>query len=126
MTNQDVTALAEGFFDAYNSGDLDRLGAAIADDIEFTHHNRGAHAKGRENMMAVFSGAAQVMPDKHFENRTSLEGTGPDSVVVRHTWVANPTVDLPGVGQAGEEIRLDLASFLRFRDGLLVEYNDYG
>lgn len=126
MSDNDVTALAEAYIDAYNSGDLDRIGAAIADDVEITHHNRGAHAKGREEAMAVFTGAGQVMPDKHFEGRTSLQVIGTDSAVVRHVFVANPKVDIPGFGPAGEEIRLDLATFLRFSDGLLVEYNDYG
>jgi predicted ester cyclase len=126
MSGNDVTALADAYIEAYNSGDLDRIGAAIADDIELTHHNRGAHAKGREAAMEMFAGAGKVMPDKHFEGRTSLQTTGADSVVVRHTFVANPTVDLPGFGPAGEEIRLDLATFIRFRDGLVVQYDDFG
>jgi predicted ester cyclase len=126
MSDKDVSALADAYIEAYNSGDLDRIGAVIADDIELTHHNRGAHAKGRDAAMAMFTGAGQAMPDKHFEKRHSLQTTGPDSVVVRHTFVANPKVDLPGFGPAGEEIRLDLATFIRFRDGLVVEYNDYG
>ncbi|MEU7810871.1 nuclear transport factor 2 family protein [Pseudonocardia sp. NPDC049154] len=127
MSDKDVTELAEAYIAAYNSGDLDRIGAALADDVEITHHNRGAHAKGKAAAMEVFTGAGQVMPDKHFEGRINLQVTGPDSVVVRHVFVANPKVDIPGFGPAGEEIRLDLATFLRFNaDGLLVEYNDFG
>ncbi len=126
MSDTDVTALAEAYIAAYNSGDLESIGAALADDVEITHHNRGAHAKGKEEAMTMFAGAGQVMPDKHFEGRVSLQATGPDSAVVRHTFVANPSIDLPGFGPANQEIRLDLATFLRFADGLLVEYNDYG
>ncbi|MCE0761986.1 nuclear transport factor 2 family protein [Pseudonocardia kujensis] len=126
MSDNDVTALAEAYIEAYNSGDLDRIAATLAEDVEITHHNRGAHAKDKAAAMEMFTGAGQVMPDKHFEGRINLQVTGPDSVVVRHVFVANPKVDIPGFGPAGEEIRLELATFLRFADGLLVEYNDFG
>ncbi|QXW00004.1 MULTISPECIES: nuclear transport factor 2 family protein [Rhodococcus] len=128
MSNQtiDLTAVAEKFIDAYNSGDLGRLEAVFGEDAELTHHNRGGTLAGRPAIMAMFEASGQMMPGKTFVDRQSLDVLGPDRVVVRHTWTVTPTVDVPGMAAAGEKISLDLATFLTFRDGVVVDYHDFG
>lgn len=121
-----VVALADSFIDAYNSGDLNRIEVMLADNVELSHHNRGVTLTGRSAVMDMFEIAGKMMPGKAFVDRHSIDVLGPDRVVVRHTWAATPVVDAPGLATAGETIRLDLATFLTFRDDVVVRYDDFG
>jgi hypothetical protein len=122
----DLKIDAEKFIDAYNSGDLGRIEALLGEDVELTHHNRGVHIVGRASVMGMFVVAGQMMPGKAFVDRHSLDVLDSDRVVLRHRWTATPVVDVPGMGAAGETISLDLATFLTFRDGVVVDYHDFG
>ncbi|WP_182377737.1 nuclear transport factor 2 family protein [Nocardioides sp. WS12] len=121
-----TVALVDGFVEAYNSGDLERISSVLGDDVELTHHNRGETLKGRAAVMGMFEMAGQIMPGKSFVDRHSIDVLGPDKAVVRHTWTATSVADIPGMAVQGETIRLDLATFLTFADGLVVEYHDFG
>ncbi len=122
----EAAALSERFVDAYNSGDLARISATLAEGVELTHHNRGVTLKGREQVMGMFAMAGQMMPGKAFVDRQSLDVLGPDQTVIRHTWTATPVVDVPGIAAEGETIRLDLATFLTFEEGVVIRYDDFG
>ncbi|WP_405146667.1 nuclear transport factor 2 family protein [Nocardia salmonicida] len=117
---------AASFIDAYNSGDLVRIEALLGDDVELTHHNRGVRLVGKPAVMGMFEIAGKMMPGKAFVDRHSLDALDADRVVLRHRWTATPVVDVPGMGAAGETISLDLATFLTFRDGVVVDYHDFG
>ncbi|TCK22042.1 nuclear transport factor 2 family protein [Pseudonocardia endophytica] len=125
-TTVGLTELAEAYLDAYNSGDLERITSFLSDDVHIVHHNRGVDVRGKQTASELFAGAGQVIPDKRFGDRTALDVIGSDSVVVRHTFTATALGDMPGFAAKGEAISLELATFLTFRDGLLVEYHDYG
>ena len=121
-----TVALVDGFVDAYNSGDLDRISSFLGEDVELTHHNRGETLRGRAAVMGMFEMAGKMMPGKSFVDRSSINVLGPDTAVVRHTWTATPLVDIPGMAAEGETLRLDLATFLTFAVGVVVEYHDFG
>ncbi|GAB3392506.1 nuclear transport factor 2 family protein [Amycolatopsis echigonensis] len=125
MSSQDPVKVAERFVEAYNSGDRDALLALCAEDIHVEHHNRGVDLNDRDAFGDIIKGFEAAFPDKHFENRRALHSDG-DTVVVEHTWVGTAQADVPGFATAGEVARIDLCSRYTVRDGLVVEYHDYG
>lgn len=125
MSSQQPADVAERFIEAYNSGDRDRLLALCAEDIHVVHHNRGVEFHDRNGFGDVIKGFEAAFPDKHFENRRAKHLDG-DTVVVEHTWVGTAQADVPGFATAGEVAKIDLCSRYTVRDGLVVEYHDYG
>lgn len=121
----DLLQFAEDYIDAYNSGDLERIGALLAEDVRLVHHNRGVDVQGKPAALELFETYGKLFPDKAFTNRRSIAQAG-DRVFVEHTWGGKAAADVPGWAAAGETVSLDLGTFLTVRDGLLVEYNDYG
>ncbi|PKW16532.1 nuclear transport factor 2 family protein [Saccharopolyspora spinosa] len=121
----DLVEFAENYIDAYNSGDLDRIAAFLAEDVRLVHHNRGVDVQGKEAARQLFETYGQLFPDKAFSNRRSIAAVG-NRVFVEHTWGGKAAADVPGWAAAGETVSLDLGTFMTVRDGLLVEYNDYG
>ncbi|MDQ0382955.1 nuclear transport factor 2 family protein [Amycolatopsis thermophila] len=125
MTSQEPVEVAERFVEAYNSGDRDRLLALCAEDIRVVHHNRGVDLSDKNAFGDIVKGFEAAFPDKHFEDRRARHTDG-DSVVIEHTWVGTAQADVPGFATAGEVARIDLCSRYTVRDGLVVEYHDYG
>lgn len=128
MTTSNKVALvefADNFVAAYNSGDLDRISALLADDVRLVHHNRGVDVQGKQAARQLFETYGQLFPNKAFSERRSISTAG-DRVFVEHTWSGQAAADVPGWATQGETVRLELGTFMTVRDGLLVEYNDYG
>lgn len=120
-------ALAEAVVDAYNAQDFDRLSALIAADLDFAHWNRNFAFDNRDALLDVLRQFADgLVPDRRFEPAERLRAVGEDSVVREGYWTGTAQVDLPGFGAAGSPIRLKFCSVMRFADGLLVEWKDYG
>ncbi len=126
MSDATIEQLAEQYVDAYNRNDLDALEALLHDDVHFQHHNREVDYRTKETSMDMFRMAAGAFPGKSFSNRLSLRVSG-DTAILQHTWTCTPTVDAPNMGAtAGVPLATELATFLTFRDGKLVEYHDFG
>jgi steroid delta-isomerase-like uncharacterized protein len=121
----DPAEVAREYIEAYNSGDLDRIAAVLADDIRLVHHNRGVDVRGKQDARGLFETYGKLFPDKKFSNRRSLTATG-DRVFVEHTWGGKAAADVPGWAAAGETVSLDLGTFITVRDGQIAEYHDYG
>ena len=124
-TTGELTDFAERYVEAYNSGDLERIAAFLSDDVRLTHHNRGVDVQGKDAAVELFKAYGGLFPDKAFTNRRSIQVAG-DRVIVEHTWGGKAASDVPGWAAEGESVSLDLATFMTVRDGLLVEYHDYG
>ncbi|QIZ37742.1 nuclear transport factor 2 family protein [Saccharopolyspora sp. ASAGF58] len=116
---------ADNFIDSYNSGDLDRITALLSEDVRFVHHNRGVDVQGKDAARKLLETYGELFPGKAFSNRRSIATSG-DRVFVEHTWGGKAMADVPGWAAAGETVSLDLGTFMTVRDGLLVEYHDYG
>lgn len=125
MSGQDPITVVERFVEAYNSGDREKLLQLCAEDIRVTHHNRGVDLKGRDAFGEILKSFEGAFPDKHFENRRAQHVDG-NNVLVEHTWVGTAQTDVPGFAQAGEVVRIDICTRYTVRDGLVVEYHDYG
>lgn len=122
----DALSIAQAFVEAYNAGNDDAMLALCAGDIHVEHHNRGVVVDGREAFGGLLGAFAGAFPDKHFENRRAAHSDG-DVAVICHTWTGTAAAPVPGFAEnAGEVAKLDLATFYTVRDGLIVEYHDYG
>lgn len=124
-TSTSLIEFADHYVEAYNSGDLDRIGELLADDVRLTHHNRGVNVQGKAAAIELFEAYGGLFPDKTFSNRRSIQVVG-DRVIIEHTWSGKAAADVPGWADKSEAVSLDLGTFLTVRDGLLVEYHDYG
>ncbi|WP_225008870.1 nuclear transport factor 2 family protein [Novosphingobium percolationis] len=122
----DLAELSGRLIAAYNAKDFDAMGALIAPDVDFSHYNRNFVLNSRDALLDVLRGfAASYVPDRHFEDAEMVCVVG--DTVIRQAWyVGTPAVDLPGFGNAGEAFRLKFCSFMRFADGALVEWKDFG
>lgn len=125
MAGTDPTTVVDQFADAYNSGADDKLLSLCSEDIRVVHHNRDVTINGREEFAALLANFKGAFPDKQFGNRRGRYVDG-DRVIVEHTWTATAAVDVPGWAKQGEVASLDLCTVYTIRDGLVVEYNDYG
>jgi predicted ester cyclase len=113
------------FFEAYNAGNDEGMVSLAADNILVVHHNRDLEAKGKAAFREMLLKYRGIMPDKHFANRTGFHVDG-DTVVVRHTWYGRSSEDIPGLAVKGAVKAYDLCTIMTVKNGLIVEYHDYG
>lgn len=125
MSSTDPTTVVDQFVDAYNSGDDEKLLSLCADDVFITHHNRDVTVENKAAFGELLKGFAGAFPDKNFGNRRARYVDG-SNVIVEHTWTGTAEADVPGFANKGEAARLDLCTRYTIRDGLIVEYHDYG
>lgn len=118
-------AVVEKFAAAYNDGDMEGLLALCAEDLTVIHHNRGIEVHGREGLRGLLESFAGAFPDKRFLEPTFVLAQG-ETVVVEHTWTGTAQADVPGFAAAGEVAKMDLSTRYTIRDGLIVEYHDFG
>lgn len=121
-----LEALVDEYVTAYNESDFSTLEKMTAEKIHLIHRNRGVDVDNRDDMMASFRQFGELLPDREYHNRRSVVQIDDNTVVVRHSWAGTASVDIPGFGSAGERVGFDLASFMTFRDGQIVEWEDYG
>lgn len=126
MGNTDPVVVVDEFVKAYNGGDDDALLGLCAEKLYVQHHNRDVVVEGREAFGELLGGFKAAFPDKRFVNRRALHVVDDETVLVEHTWTANATADVPGFANKGETARLDLCTRYTIKDGLIVEYHDYG
>jgi ketosteroid isomerase-like protein len=119
-------AVVEAYIDAYNAKDLDRVAEVLSPDLRMRHHNRGFDLKGRDALLEGMRQFEGITPDRRYHSaRRRLVCA--EQVVVEHTWEATFLADVEGFGAAaGDAVAIDLCSIFTVRDGLIVEYDDYG
>jgi len=123
----DFVAASNKLIAAYNAKDFVTLRSLLAPDIDMAHFNRNYAVKRREDLLETMEAfAASYMPDRLFQPPERVMASG--NFVIRESyWCGTPTVDIPGFGTTGIEVRLRLCSVMRFNDnGILVEWKDYG
>lgn len=125
MPGTEPVTVVEQFAEAYNSGADDKVLALCSPEISVVHHNRDIVINGREAFAALLVNFKGAFPDKRFENQRGIYSDG-DRVIVEHSWTGTAAADVPGWAQQGEVARLDLCTVYTVRDGLVVEYHDYG
>lgn len=129
MSTEPVTELeklADAYVTAYNTGDYDYLGELLDENIRMRHYPRGVDNTGAAPSIQMMKDFSAILPDKGFTERVLIKQVTDDTVLVRHVWGGTPLADVPGFGTQGELIALELATFMTFRDGRLVDYHDFG
>lgn len=116
--------VVDAYIKAYNDFDFDTLESLIDEDIALTHHNRGFDTRGRQETIDLYRSTPAVIPDRALTKRTAISASG-DRVIVQHTLVGTPTVDVP-FGPAGQPLDVDLATVFVVKGGRVVSYEDYG
>lgn len=125
MAEATPASVVERFGALYNAGDVEGMLALCADDITVIHHNRDIEVHGKDQLKGLFESFAQAFPDKRFLEATSVVSEG-ESVVVEHTWTGTAAADVPGFADAGGVAKMDLSTRYTVRDGVIVEYHDFG
>jgi hypothetical protein len=80
---------------------------------------------GREAFGGLLGGFKAAFPDKRFVDRRA-EHSDADTAIIAHTWTGTAVADVPGFAANGEVARLDLCTLYTVRDGVIVDYHDYG
>lgn len=126
MSDKKLESLAANFIQAYNDKDFDRLRGLISSNFYFQHHNRNFEFKDPDEFIATLQQfASELMPQRGFGKPSRVTCAG-NTVVFEQPWSGTPSVDVPGMGDAGEKISLDLCSVFVFDGDLVAEYHDYG
>jgi hypothetical protein len=126
MPDNKLESLAADFVQAYNDENFDRLRGLLSPTFYFQHHNRNFEFKDPDEFIATLKQfASELMPDRGFGKPSRVTCAG-NTVVIEQPWSGVPTVDVPGMGDAGEKISLDLCSILIFDGELVAQYHDYG
>ena len=124
----DAATAADRLIRAYNAQDFEAMEALIDPDVDFAHYNRGFAADNRTALLDVLRlFAAQYLKWRRFDPPERVTTSG--HICVREsTWIAEPKVDLEGLGaKAGETFSMRLCSVMRFdNDGSLLEWKDHG
>jgi hypothetical protein len=114
----DAVAAANKLIDMYNVKDYDALERLIHEHVDFAHYNREIAHKDRSALIGMMRAAGEVMESRQYGPPERLTAVG-DICVRESEWTAT----LKG----GEAMRLRLCTVMRFdRDGVLVEWKDYG
>lgn len=124
--NTRLESLAAEFVHAYNAKDFKRMRGLLAPTFYFQHHNRGFEITDPDEFIATLKQfATEFIPDRAFGTPTRVSSAG-NTVVVEQPWGATANVDIPGMGNAGERISLDLCSVFVFDSERIAAYHDYG
>lgn len=119
-------SLAAEFVQAYNAKDFDRLRGLLATPFYFQHHNRNYEITDPDEFVATLKQfASEYIPDRAFGKPSRVSCAG-NTVVVEQPWSATAKVDIPGMGNAGERISLDLCSVFIIDGDRIAAYHDYG
>ena len=123
----DPAAVVESFVKAYNEQDFGGMRAALADNVSFSHYNRGFGFQSADEFGATLRAFAQdYLPDRQLGAAIRVGVVG-DRVYREQMWTGTLAVDLPGFGSAGEAVSQRLCSvFTVGPEGTIVEYLDYG
>lgn len=121
----DTQQVADAFIDAYNRFDLETIEELLDDQVELVHYNRGFSTSGKEDTMALYRGAPELMPDRQFTDRKGITIDG-NVAIIRHVLTATPTTDMP-FGPADEPLYFHITSIITVSDdGKVLRYEDYG
>jgi uncharacterized protein (TIGR02246 family) len=119
-------AVADAFLKAYNDKDLEALAALLHEDLHMVHYGTDFDLTGRAPIMERMTASATgALADRHFNRPRHVHEAG-DTVIVEHEWEATATADVPGRAAAGERVAMELCTILTVRDGVIVEYREWG
>lgn len=119
----DNVAVLNRLVAAYNDDHAAGVVAEGADDVEYLIPDRGVHVVGREQWLELVELVARGAPGRRMTVVT-LVASGD---VAALEWVIEGTSSghVPGFPPAGEPVRRQGCSVIRFREGRIVRWRDY-
>jgi hypothetical protein len=81
MASQGTAEAARGFISAYT---WETLGSELAPDCRYEEHGTGRRAEGRDQIVELFQGWAQAMPDSNATVTSAVAAD--DTVALEVTW----------------------------------------
>ena len=123
MASQDQIQAASEFISAYNDQDLERLGNRLATDCLYEEIGTGRRAEGREQILELFRGWKQAMPDSR-GTVTSAVG-GDDTVGLEVRWEGTMTGPFGDFQPTGKRQVSPAALFFSFTGDQIREFRQY-
>ena len=118
MSIEQNKAVVQQVFDAVNSGDLNRLGDLVTDDIA-VHTPISGIEPGREGFRQFIGLYLSAFPEQHVEiHELVAEG---DRVLARHTHHVIHGGEFAGLPPTGKQATVDGLELFRVSDGRIAE-----
>jgi steroid delta-isomerase-like uncharacterized protein len=124
-TEQDKLAVVDELIEAFNAPDFDALDALLADDIVFSHKNKGMEGSGKTQLLSNIRMMNDAFPGRTIS--ATKRGAVVGDVVFREaTWGGTAAADVPGFAKAGERAHLDTMTIFVIHGGRIHEWSDFG
>ncbi len=121
-----LTELADHYLDAVEAWDAGAVNAILADTVRIQLHPNvfapAGSVSGKAEALKALEVGRGLLASQRFAERQHVEVD--DRVLTRLVWTGELRLDLPGM-PAGTRLKADIASLMRFVDGLLVEQENY-
>ncbi|KAA9156338.1 nuclear transport factor 2 family protein [Amycolatopsis acidicola] len=124
-TEQDKLAVVDKLVEAFNKPDFAALEEILAEDIVFSHKNKGMEGSGREQLLSNIKMMNDAFPGRTITATKRGAVTG-DVVFREAEWGGTAAVDVPGFANAGEQAHLDTMTIFVIRGGRIHEWSDFG
>lgn len=114
MSPTEIEALARGFFDAVERGDIDKVGETYAADAVIWHNTDGISNTRQENLATLRGFAARITERRYTERRVNVF---PGGFVQQHV--------LKGVRRDGEQVELPCCIVCQVKDDKITRLDEY-
>ena len=114
MSPSEIEALAIGFFDAIQAGDIAAVGNCYADDAVIWHNTDGLENTKAENL-AVLAGFIRAIPQRAYQDRRL--SVFPGGFVQQHR--------LQGERRNGAKVTLSACIVCAVADGVITRLDEY-
>jgi uncharacterized protein (TIGR02246 family) len=122
VSDTDAGQLVVRLFDAWSSGDPERVAALFQPDATFFDSVNGQF-EGREAIKRFYAGSLEVWDD--LETRPTRIWADGDTAACVWTMTGQMKDDRFGEGLAGSRARIDGMAWVRFVDGLVAHDEEY-
>ena len=123
MPGQSLTDAARAYVEAFNTADWERLEAILTPDSVYDEVGTGRRAEGRAQILELFQGWKQTMPDA-VGTVTSALASGTE-VVLEVTWKGTMTGPWGDTPPTGRQQQTRGALFLSFSGEAVSESRQY-
>lgn len=124
-TAAEKLAVVDRLVKAFNAPDFDELSEILADDIVFSHKNKGMEGSGKEKLLSNIRMMNDAFPGRVI-GETKRYAINGDVVLREAHWTGTAAQDVPGFAQAGERAYLDTMTLFVIRGGQIHEWADFG
>ncbi len=119
---QDTRAVVTDLYAAYSRRDFDRVADLIHDDVDWIIYGPmqvfpfAGHRQGKAAVLAALGGIAQEYTLERYEPQIMIVDADRAAVMSDVAFKQRST---------GRTVTMQLANFLRFRDGRLIEFREF-